>query len=49
VTFGYGLTDFGKMQGVVELGVNWSTDGTRHYINTGLRVGIVPLIERFKQ
>jgi hypothetical protein len=49
LTLGYGLTDFGKLQGVVELGANWSTDGTRHFINTGLRVGIVPLIERFSQ
>lgn len=46
---GYGLTDFGKLQGVVELGANWSTDGTRNFINTGLRIGIVPMIERFKQ
>ena len=41
--------DFGGLQGVVELGANWSTDGTRHFINTGLRVGIMPLIERFQQ
>ena len=49
MNLGYGLTDFGNLQGVVELGANWSTDGTRHFINTGLRVGIMPKIERFNQ
>jgi hypothetical protein len=49
LSFGYGLMDFGKLQGVVELGGSWETDGTRQFINAGLRVGIVPLIERFKQ
>jgi hypothetical protein len=49
LTVGYGLTDFGKFQGVVELGANWSTDGTRQFVNTELRVGIMPAIERFNQ
>ena len=48
-SFGYGLMDFGKLQGVVELGGSWETDTTRHFINAGLRIGIVPVIERFKQ
>ena len=47
LSFGYGLMDFGKLQGVVELGSNWCTDGERHFISVGLRIGIVPLIERF--
>lgn len=47
LSVGYGLMEFGNFQGVVELGGAWATDGERNIINAGLRVGIVPAIERF--
>lgn len=45
---GYGLMDFGKLQGVVELGGAWQTDTARQYLGFGLRVGIVPKVPRFE-
>jgi hypothetical protein len=45
---GYGVVQFGKMQGVIEADFGWSFDGNRHYTGFGVRVGIVPFIERFK-
>lgn len=45
---GYGLMDFGKLQGVVELGGSWQTDSTRSYTSIGLRVGLVPKVPRFE-
>jgi hypothetical protein len=47
LSVGYGVMEFGSFQGVVELGGSWATDGERNIINAGLRVGIVPAIERF--
>jgi hypothetical protein len=44
---GYGFMEVGSMQGVVELGGAWATDGQRQIINVGVRVGIVPAIDRF--
>lgn len=37
------------LRGVVELGGSWATDGNRNIINAGVRVGIVPHIDRFQQ
>jgi len=37
------------LRGVVELGGSWATDGNRQIINAGVRVGIVPHIDRFNQ
>jgi hypothetical protein len=48
LTAGYGLFDFSKMQGIVELGGSWQTDGARSYLGGGVRIGIVPFIERYK-
>jgi hypothetical protein len=48
LTAGYGLLDFGKLQGVVELGGAWQTDSVRNYMGFGLRFGIVPMVPRFK-
>ncbi len=45
----YGLLDFGSLQGVVELGGTWQTDGDRNYMSGGLRVGIVPKVPRFRE
>lgn len=45
---GYGLLDFDKLRGVVELGGSWHSDGARSYFGAGLRVGIVPTVPRFK-
>ncbi|MBT3221908.1 MAG: hypothetical protein HN348_22770 [Proteobacteria bacterium] len=47
-TAGYGLVDLDPLQGVVELGAAFQHDGARSYFGFGLRVGIVPLIKRFK-
>lgn len=45
---GYGLLDFDKLQGVVELGGSWQSDGHRSYMGFGLRVGVVPTVPRFE-
>lgn len=45
---GYGLLDFDKLRGVVELGGSWHSDGARSYFGAGLRVGVVPAVPRFK-
>jgi len=45
---GYGLLDFDKLRGVVELGGSWHSDGARSYFGAGLRVGIVPTVPRFE-
>jgi len=45
---GYGLLDFDKLRGVVELGGAWQSDGARSYYGVGLRVGVVPTVPRFK-
>lgn len=45
---GYGLLDFDTLQGIVELGGAWQSDGARSYYTLGLRVGIVPTVPRFK-
>jgi hypothetical protein len=45
---GYGLLDFDKLRGVVELGGSWHSDGARSYFGAGLRVGVVPTVPRFK-
>lgn len=44
---GLGLLDFDALQGVVELGGSWQSDGARSYYSFGLRVGIVPTVPRF--
>lgn len=46
---GYGLLNFGKLQGIVELSGSWKTDGDRSYIGAGLQVGIVPKPRTFEQ
>jgi hypothetical protein len=48
LTIGYGLVDLEPLQGVVELGASYHTDGARNYVDFGIRVGIVPWIKRFK-
>ena len=48
VAVGYGLLDLDKLQGLVELGGAWQTDLARSYYQVGLRVGIVPMVPRFK-
>jgi hypothetical protein len=45
---GYGLVDWEPLQGVVELSAAFQHDGNRAYLGFGLRVGIVPIIKRFK-
>lgn len=45
---GYGVLDFEKLTGVVELGGSWQSDGARSYTAFGLRVGIAPTVPRFK-
>lgn len=45
---GYGLLDFGKMQGVVEAAGSFRYDSTRPWVGAGLRVGIVPKVPRFE-
>ncbi|MBN2799589.1 MAG: hypothetical protein JXX28_10615 [Deltaproteobacteria bacterium] len=45
---GYGVMDFGKLQGVVEVGGSWQTDTTRSYTGVGIRVGLVPKVPRFE-
>lgn len=47
-TAGYGLLDFGSLMGTVEIGGAWQYDGVRSYVGGGLRIGVVPAIERFK-
>ncbi len=39
--------DVGDLQGLVELGGSWQTDGARSYLTLGLRVGLVPRVPRF--
>ncbi len=49
MSVGYGVIDFSeKIQGSVELGGSWQFDGVRSYFGGGLRVGIVPKIQRYK-
>lgn len=45
---GYGLLDFDALQGVVEVGGSWQSDGARNYFSFGLRVGVVPTVPRFE-
>jgi hypothetical protein len=45
---GYGLLDVDPLQGVVELGGAWQSDGNRNYFTFGLRVGLVPAVPRFE-
>jgi hypothetical protein len=45
---GYGLLDFDALQGVVDLGGSWQSDGARSYFTFGLRVGVVPTVPRFE-
>lgn len=45
---GYGLLDIDPLQGVVELGGAWQSDGNRNYFTFGLRVGLVPAVPRFE-
>jgi len=44
---GYAPLTLEPLQGVVEIGGSWHSDGARSYLTLGLRVGIVPHIERF--
>ncbi len=48
LTASYGLLDLEPLQGVVELGGHWQTDGARSYFDVGIRVGIVPKVPRFE-
>jgi hypothetical protein len=48
LSVGYGFLEFGSFLGVVELGGSWATDGERQIINAGIRIGIVPAIDRFE-
>lgn len=45
---GVGLLDLDPLQGVVELGGAWQSDGARNYFTFGLRVGLVPAVPRFE-
>jgi len=49
LSVGYGLLDFDPLQGVVELGGSWQTDGSRNFFSGGIRVGIVPKVPRFHE
>lgn len=49
LSVGYGLLDFEPLQGVVEIGGFWQTDGKRSYMGGGIRVGIVPEVPRFRE
>ncbi|MEQ1506495.1 MAG: hypothetical protein ABMB14_29980 [Myxococcota bacterium] len=46
-SIGYGLLDLEPLQGVVELGGAWQSDGVRNYFTFALRVGLVPAVPRF--
>ncbi len=48
-SLGYGVLDLDKLRGIVELGGNWQTDGSRSYTGIGLRFGIVPAVPRFEE
>ncbi|MEZ4240118.1 MAG: hypothetical protein R3F59_29000 [Myxococcota bacterium] len=44
---GYGLLDLDPLQGIVEVGGAWQSDGSRNYYLFALRVGLVPSVPRF--
>lgn len=47
---GYSVVDFSDtLQGAIELGGSWYTDGARPYMSFGVRFGIVPTVPRFKE
>lgn len=48
LTAGYGLLDLDPLQGLLEIGASYQSDGTRGYTSFGMRVGIVPKISRYK-
>jgi hypothetical protein len=45
---GYGLLDLDPLQGIVEVGGAWQSDGSRNYYTFALRVGLVPSVPRFR-
>jgi hypothetical protein len=47
LSVGYGVVDWERLQGVVELGAQWM-GGPRDYFGIGIRVGIVPKVPRFE-
>jgi len=49
LTASYGLLDLEPLQGVPELWAVWQTDTHRSFIGFGVRVGVVPLVPRFKE
>jgi hypothetical protein len=49
LTASYGLLDLEPLQGVPELWAVWQTDSHRSFISFGVRVGIVPLVPRFRE
>ena len=46
---GYGVVDLSPLMLLVEADGAWRTDGNRSFINAGLRIGIAPKVERFKE
>lgn len=46
---GYGVVDLSPLMLLVELDGAWRTDGQRAFVNAGVRVGIAPKVERFKE
>lgn len=48
MSVGVGFGEFGPIRLAIEVGGSWATDGIRSFYTGGLRVGIVPLIERFE-
>jgi hypothetical protein len=49
LTAGYTVLDLDPMAGLVEVMGSFASDGARNYMAFGLRVGIVPFIERQKE
>lgn len=45
---GYGLLDLEPLEGIVEIGGAWQSDGSRNYFTVALRVGLVPKVPRFE-
>jgi hypothetical protein len=48
LSVGYGVLELGPLEGIVEAYGGYENDATRGYVSAGLRIGVVPKIERFK-
>lgn len=47
-SFGAALLDLGPFEGLIEADAHWMHDGRRAYSGIGLRLGVVPKLERFE-